>query len=384
MTTPSPVPDPSPPSKPIPLAGIFALLFKFGSKLLGVGSFLLKGLKLGKAALFTGTLAAYAYVWSWKFAAVLMLCLTVHEMGHVWAMKRFGIPHSGIHFIPFLGAAIVPESIFPSRKAEAFCALMGPIWGGSFAIVGYLAYLATGLPVLAGIASWFALVNAFNLIPVLPLDGGRVMASVTLSLRSAFGKILFVILTMASILLFIQTGFSLVWFVLAIGLGEAIVELVRTPTDTSPDAKALETVLASLDAAKIEILDGQDRPDRTPAAVANFLDQEQRILEEKGGTATEAGLQRSRGTIPDIMQRSHPPDGLAGLPRHRQALPQPSGDRGHDPPPRGSSAENAAHARRNRSHDRGLLRHGRHPHRRRHRRGPRPRRRHKDTPFNRL
>lgn len=282
MSTPSPTPDPTPSSSSRSLPpGIFALFFKFGGKLFSLGLTLLKGLKLGKAALFTGTLAAYAYTWSWKFAAVLMSCLTVHEMGHVWAMKRLGIPHSGIHFIPFLGAVIVPETAFPSRKAEAFCALMGPIWGGSLAIVGYLAYLATGIPVLAGVASWFALVNVFNLIPVLPLDGGRVMASVALSLRSAFGKILFVALTMASILLLIRTGFSPIWFVLAIGLAETIVELVRMPSDASPDTKALETVLASLDAAKIEILDDQGRPDRTPAAVANFLDQEQRILEER-------------------------------------------------------------------------------------------------------
>ncbi len=308
MTTPSPVPDPSPPpSKPIPLAGIFVLLFKFGGKLLSVGTFLLKGLKFGKAALFTGTLAAYAYVWSWKFAAVLMLCLTVHEMGHVWAMKRFGIPHNGIHFIPFLGAAIVPETAFPSRKAEAVCALMGPIWGGSLAIAGYVAYLATGLPVLAGVASWFALVNAFNLIPVLPLDGGRVMASVTLSLRSAFGKILFVILTMASILLFIQTGFSLVWFILAIGLGEAIVELARTPTDTSPDAKAFETVLASLDAAKIEVLDGQDRPDRTPAAVAGFLDRQQKCLEEEMPSPSQGIAELTEETLLDRCNTNIPP-----------------------------------------------------------------------------
>ncbi len=136
--------------------------------LLGIGSFLGMFCLLGsKMGLFYGLL----------FTATFMVHLFVHEMGHVWAMKRCGMKVRTVNFIPFLGAVAVPDDQFPSRRVECFVAIMGPAWGGSMALVtvilGYLAHS----PFLKFSAGCMAVTNLLNLLPVSALDGGRVWKS---------------------------------------------------------------------------------------------------------------------------------------------------------------------------------------------------------------
>jgi Zn-dependent protease len=150
-------------------------------------------LKFGKAALLlipkakllttSGTmlvsLAAYSLIWGWKFALGFVLLLLVHEMGHVIQLRREGIPASAPMFIPFLGAVVTAKSLGDDATAEARVGLAGPILGTA----GALALL----PVAAATGDdfWYALVftglflNLFNLLPVVPLDGGRAMAALS-------------------------------------------------------------------------------------------------------------------------------------------------------------------------------------------------------------
>ena len=83
-------------------AALVALLAKFKAVLL-----LLPKLKLFAS---TGTilvsLAAYALLWGWSFAAGFIALLFVHEMGHVIALRREGLKASAPMFIPFMGAVI--------------------------------------------------------------------------------------------------------------------------------------------------------------------------------------------------------------------------------------------------------------------------------------
>jgi Zn-dependent protease len=153
-----------------------ALLLKFGKAAL---------LLLPKAKLLTtsGTmlvsLAAYSLIWGWKFALGFVLLLFVHEMGHVIQLRREGIPASAPMFIPFLGAVVMAKSLGDNATAEARVGLAGPVLGTA----GALALL----PVAAATGDdfWYALVftglflNLFNLLPVVPLDGGRAMAALS-------------------------------------------------------------------------------------------------------------------------------------------------------------------------------------------------------------
>ena len=75
------------------------------------------------------SLAAYALLWGWQFAAGFIALLFVHEMGHAIALRREGIKASWPIFIPFLGAVIAARSLGNNATAEARVGLAGPILG---------------------------------------------------------------------------------------------------------------------------------------------------------------------------------------------------------------------------------------------------------------
>jgi Zn-dependent protease len=158
-------------------AGAIALLAKFATaiKALLVALPNLKLLTTAGTALVS--VAAYSLLWGWTFAAGFVVLLFVHEMGHVIALRREGIKASSPMFIPFLGAVIAAKSLGENALAEARVGLAGPILGS----LGAAVCLAIGE--LSNSNFWRALayvgflLNLFNLIPIVPLDGGRAMAA---------------------------------------------------------------------------------------------------------------------------------------------------------------------------------------------------------------
>ncbi len=143
--------------------------------------------KAGKLLLALASFAAYAFLFTWQFAVIILGMLVIHEGGHLRCMKHYGMKTRGIYLIPLLGAAAVAEDNFPSRRAEATIALAGPLTGAVLAAGTGLAYFATRDGALAAAAVWMALINLFNLLPVVPLDGGRVVKSITCSIGSRTG-----------------------------------------------------------------------------------------------------------------------------------------------------------------------------------------------------
>lgn len=143
-----------------PLAGIVAVLAKL------------------KSALFLGSMAvsvaAYAQFWGWQYAVGFVALILVHELGHVAALRMRGIKATALVFIPLLGALTSwqPTERRPYQEAET--ALAGPVLGtvGALAIALYAHTSGSGL--LRALAFTGLLLNLFNLIPLVPLDGGRV------------------------------------------------------------------------------------------------------------------------------------------------------------------------------------------------------------------
>ncbi len=72
-------------------AGIIAFIIKVGPKIIAVLAKVVKGLKVGKIGLAATSMASYAYLLSWQFAVMIMVMLFIHESGHIWAMRRYGI-----------------------------------------------------------------------------------------------------------------------------------------------------------------------------------------------------------------------------------------------------------------------------------------------------
>jgi Zn-dependent protease len=156
-----------------PLAGLGVLLAKFKGVLL-----LLPKLKLlATTGSMLVSVAAYTVIWGWRFAIGFVALLFVHEMGHVIQMRREGIKPSGMLFIPFLGAVVGARSLGGNALAEARIGLAGPVVGtlASLAILPF-AHSADS-DFLRALAFTGFFLNLFNLIPLVPMDGGRAMAA---------------------------------------------------------------------------------------------------------------------------------------------------------------------------------------------------------------
>ena len=155
------------------LAAIVALLTKLKTIIL----LLPKAKLLVTIGTMLVSLAAYAWIWGWTFAAGFVVLLFLHEMGHVIQLRREGIKASAPMFVPFLGALITARSLGDSAVAEARVGLAGPILGSIASAACILIWHATGSDLWRALAFTGFFLNLFNLLPVVPLDGGRAMAA---------------------------------------------------------------------------------------------------------------------------------------------------------------------------------------------------------------
>jgi Zn-dependent protease len=150
-----------------PLVGAAAAVAKFGAVLFKIKAFVV----VGSMAV---SIAAYASLWGWKYAVGFVLLILVHEMGHVIVLRARGIKASAPIFLPFLGAFVSMKSAPRSVYEEAESALAGPLLGTVGALgLAWVAH-ADGSGLLRSLAFTGMLINLFNLLPALPLDGGRV------------------------------------------------------------------------------------------------------------------------------------------------------------------------------------------------------------------
>ena len=162
---------------PLAVAGL--LLLKWGAKAKAL-LFLLPKIKLfTTSASMLVSIAAYALIWGWKFGVGFVLLLLVHEMGHVFQLRREGIKASAPMFIPFLGALVAMKELPKDAAAEARVGLAGPVLGSLGALLPLALYAATGDELFKALAFVGFFLNLFNLLPVLPLDGGRAMAALS-------------------------------------------------------------------------------------------------------------------------------------------------------------------------------------------------------------
>ena len=163
-----------------PRSGLGELLRKIAAPLVALGLLVLKfgGLLLKLKVVTTGasmlvSIAAYAWIWGLPFAIGFVLLIFVHELGHVLELRRQGVPASAPLFIPFLGAVIGMRELPHDAWREARVALAGPILGSLGAAACWVAGEATDSDLLVALAFVGFFLNLFNLIPIVPLDGGR-------------------------------------------------------------------------------------------------------------------------------------------------------------------------------------------------------------------
>ena len=149
--------------------------------------------------------------------------LVFHEYGHLRAMKKFNIPTKGMYLIPFFGGIALGDK--PRTQWEdVYISMMGPVFGLIMTAVFYVIYLVTGSHFCGLVASTSALVNLFNLIPVYPLDGGRIVKALVFSHRNYVA--LLVLLTISALCLVISWKLGLAFLSFFIVLG--VIDIVST------------------------------------------------------------------------------------------------------------------------------------------------------------
>ncbi len=142
----------------------FKLALLLGAKVLAPGwTFLL-------------SLWIYVAFFGWKIAVVLMLLLLAHELGHYFAFRAYGLPVRLPAFVPLFGAFTAgapPEDL----EHDAYIALAGPLTGLALAAACYGVALQTSDRFWYACADMSAFLNLFNMIPMPPFDGGRVIGA---------------------------------------------------------------------------------------------------------------------------------------------------------------------------------------------------------------
>ena len=128
--------------------------------------------------------------------ALVIGVLVLHELGHAAAMLVFGYTDVRIFFIPMFGAAASGRRRGVARWKHGVVLLMGPLPG---LILGTVLLLMGSEGSLRTVALWLAAINAFNLLPIAPFDGGQLLSLVVFS-RHRHLEIVF--LAVASLALF--------------------------------------------------------------------------------------------------------------------------------------------------------------------------------------
>jgi Zn-dependent protease len=139
--------------------------------------------KLGKLLLSGGSMllsvVTYAFVFGWWYAVGFVALIFAHEMGHFLAARQRGLNVGLPTFIPFVGAWIELKEQPMDAETEAYVGIAGPMLGSAAAFVCYLVAQDQGSKLLMALAYAGFLINLFNLIPLSPLDGGRIVSVIS-------------------------------------------------------------------------------------------------------------------------------------------------------------------------------------------------------------
>lgn len=153
------------------------------------------------------------------FTLMLIVVLFVHEMGHYVGMRLFGYRNVRIFFIPLFGAATSGQRTTAKGYQEAIVTLLGPVPGLCLAI----ALLITALVIhrlrwpfenyLFSAAALFGLINAFNLLPIFPMDGGRLLNQLLFSRNRYLEGVFLVVASVGMIGLGVLMKMTMFWII---------------------------------------------------------------------------------------------------------------------------------------------------------------------------
>lgn len=172
--------------------------------------------KVIKVALAGMAVSGWTILYSLPFALALVATLVFHEWGHLRAMRHFGMKTKGMYLIPFVGGLAIGERP-RSQWQEVHISMMGPFYGLAMTLACYLAFLATGNAFVGLLASLSGLINVVNLLPLHPLDGGRVVKALVVSGGSRLAFLVFVAFSAVAFAASAYLGLALLCFFIVLG-----------------------------------------------------------------------------------------------------------------------------------------------------------------------
>ena len=157
------------------------------------------------ASLLIYILIYYALFRDLRSILLLVIVILVHETGHFLAMKKFGYRDLKMFFIPFFGAMVSGQSNLATPFQRAIMILAGPLPGIFIGLLMFAFSAVFNLDYLRLPALLFMVLNAINLLPVSPLDGGQFLQI----LYPASNRLLQTIFTMILIIIITWLAFRL-------------------------------------------------------------------------------------------------------------------------------------------------------------------------------
>jgi Zn-dependent protease len=174
---------------------------------------------------------AYTLIWGLAYAVGFVALIFVHESGHAVAMRQQGLRAGAPVFIPFVGAVIAMKDLPRNAHVEAIVGIGGPALGALSALACLLVGWLTGSLFWYALASSGFLINLFNMIPISPLDGGRIVGVIS--------RWLWVAGYAVGIVVLVVTRSPLLFIILVVGL----FSLGRTRRGLGPDYYVVPTAL---------------------------------------------------------------------------------------------------------------------------------------------
>ncbi len=123
--------------------------------------------------------AAFYFIFKWDLQYILILTgvILIHELGHFLAMRFYKYKDLSIFFIPLIGALASGQKDEISQKQKTIISLAGPLPGVLIGSGLIALSLVNENDFLWRTGAIFIFLNLFNLLPVLPLDGGQIIKS---------------------------------------------------------------------------------------------------------------------------------------------------------------------------------------------------------------
>lgn len=170
-----------------------------------------------------GVLAVGAAVWffGWQYGAALIITVVLHEFGHVVAFRICGHSDARFRLIPLLGGVAISNKLPASHEDDLFISLMGPAICLAPMV---LCFVLSDLVVeqFWGLANFLYILglvmgslNFFNLLPLWPLDGGKIVQTLTHTYAPGATRAVSIAMSATAAALCVLTGsFILLIFVL--------------------------------------------------------------------------------------------------------------------------------------------------------------------------